>query len=81
MSNVDHPTHYNQGAVECIEVIEQLGLGFHLGNALKYIWRCNDKGRKIEDLRKALWYIEREIINTERAAHVEEATNTTFFTR
>jgi hypothetical protein len=61
MSNVDHPNHYNQGAIECIDVIEQLNFGFNLGNALKYIWRCEGKNKKIEDLRKAIWYIEREI--------------------
>ena len=83
MSNVDHPNHYNQiNGVECIEVIEQLNFGFNLGNALKYIWRCEDKNKKIEDLRKAIWYIEREITNTERKIYVEEAANTsTFFTR
>jgi hypothetical protein len=84
MSHVDHPTHYNQGQIECIEVIDQLNLGFSLGNALKYIWRCNDKGKKIEDLRKAVWYIEHEIAiaeSIERANYVEEKTNTAFFTR
>lgn len=82
MNNVDHPTHYNQiQGVECIEVIEQLNLGFHLSNALKYIWRCKDKGKKVEDLKKAIWYLEREIANTERMQHVEETTNTTAFFR
>jgi hypothetical protein len=57
---VDHPKHYNQiKGVECIDVVEQMS--FNLGNAVKYIWRCGDKGNKKEDLRKAVWYINREI--------------------
>jgi hypothetical protein len=75
MSNVDHPDHYNQGEVECIDVIEQLDLSFCLGNALKYIWRCKDKGKKIEDLNKAIWYIDREITNTRKAIYVEKERN------
>lgn len=77
MSNVDHPAHYNHGEIECIDVIEQLDLSFCLGNALKYIWRCEDKGKKIEDLNKAIWYIDREITNTRKAVYVEKETNTT----
>jgi hypothetical protein len=62
-ATVDHPHHYSNGGIETIDVIEAWGLGFHLGNALKYISRC---GRKpgvdpLEDLQKARWYIEREI--------------------
>ena len=57
---VNHPRHYNQiQGVECIEVAEQMN--FNLGSALKYIWRCEDKWDKVEDLKKAIWYIEREI--------------------
>jgi hypothetical protein len=57
---VDHPSHYNQiKGVECIDVAEQMN--FNLGSALKYIWRCEDKWDKVEDLRKAIWYLEREI--------------------
>jgi hypothetical protein len=41
-------------------------MSFNLGNAIKYIWRCEKKGNKIEDLRKALWYIEDEIKNNEK---------------
>lgn len=60
-SMVDHPVHYNNSAsgVECIDVVEHMS--FNLGNAMKYIWRCNDKNNAVEDLQKALWYIEREI--------------------
>jgi len=75
MSNTNHPDHYNQGEIECIDVIEQLDMGFCLGNALKYIWRCEDKGNKIEDLNKAIWYIDREIANTRKTIYVEKERN------
>jgi hypothetical protein len=58
---VNHPKHYTShpSGVECIQITEHMG--FNLGNALKYIWRADLKGHTIEDLRKARWYIEREI--------------------
>ena len=58
--NVDHPKHYNShpSGVECIDIVEHMT--FNLGNAVKYIWRADHKAG-IEDLRKAAWYIEREI--------------------
>lgn len=57
---VNHPPHYNQhpSGVECITIAEHMG--FNLGNAFKYIWRADLKGG-IEDLKKAKWYLEREI--------------------
>ena len=61
IENVDHPYHYNFGAIEAIEVIEDWNLGFNLGNAVKYIARCDHKGSSIEDLEKAAWYLQREI--------------------
>lgn len=61
MSNINHPQHYNQGYIECIDIIEMLGLNFALGSALKYLWRADVKGAPIEDLEKAVWYIQREI--------------------
>lgn len=59
--NVNHPDHYNQhpSGVECIDVVEHLT--FNVGNAVKYLWRADHKGATIEDLRKAAWYINREI--------------------
>ncbi|MBN46242.1 MAG: hypothetical protein CMH23_07190 [Methylophaga sp.] len=59
--NVNHPKHYNghPSGVECIDVVEHMG--FNLGNAVKYIWRCDLKKDAIEDLQKAAWYIDREI--------------------
>ena len=59
--NVDHPKHYNVGAIEVIDVIEDWNLNFCLGNAIKYIARCAYKGHKKEDLEKAIWYIKREL--------------------
>jgi hypothetical protein len=59
MSAVNHPDHYQDpSGVECIEVVEHLG--FCIGNAIKYIWRCNEKGAPIEDLQKGLWYVRYE---------------------
>ena len=59
--NVNHPKHYNShpSGVECIEITEHMT--FCLGNAMKYIWRASLKGKEVEDLRKARWYIDREI--------------------
>ena len=59
--NVNHPRHYTKhpSGVECIQITEHMG--FNLGNAMKYICRADLKGNQIEDLEKALWYINREI--------------------
>lgn len=61
--NVNHPSHYTSGKIEVIDFIEDKGLGFHLGNAIKYISRAGkkDPNKTIEDLRKAIWYINRQI--------------------
>lgn len=56
---INHPSHYNKGKIEVIDFIEDQGLGFHLGNAIKYICRCNYKGMTERDLDKAIWYINR----------------------
>ena len=63
--NVNHPKHYNMGKFEVIAVIEDWGLGFNLGSAVKYIARAHHKGNELEDLRKAEWYIGREIARLE----------------
>lgn len=60
-SNVNHPTHYNNGKIEVIDFIEDQLLGFHLGNAVKYISRAGKKDDYVQDLKKAVWYINREI--------------------
>ena len=69
MSNVNHPKHYNEhpADIECIDVVEHMN--FNIGNSIKYCWRQGLKQsegksateKQIEDLRKAIWYIEREI--------------------
>ena len=58
---VNHPAHYtaHPSGVECIQITEHMG--FNLGNAIKYIWRADLKADPIEDLRKAAFYVAREI--------------------
>ena len=63
---VEQPDHYNKGAIEAIEAIkasmpEHEFKGYLKGNALKYLWRYDYKGKPVEDLRKCRWYIERLI--------------------
>ena len=60
-NSVNRPTHYTShpSGVECIQVTQHLN--FCLGNAMKYIWRCDDKSKPIEDLQKAIWYLQQEI--------------------
>lgn len=60
---VSHPAHYTRSKYETIDVIEEWQLGYHLGNAVKYISRAGhkDPAKTVEDLRKAVWYIERFI--------------------
>ena len=67
---IDHPSHYNVGSIEAIDVIEDWNLGFSLGNAVKYICRAGHKGNstKLQDLQKVAWYINREIEKERRNA-------------
>lgn len=58
---VNHPGHYNTGKIEVIDAIDDWNLNFNLGNAVKYIARAEYKNKKSEDLKKALWYIQREL--------------------
>lgn len=64
---VNHPPHYTQSPVECIEVIEYVTFGYppeiryHIGNVIKYLWRAPLKNNLEQDLRKAVWYMERAI--------------------
>ena len=58
---VNHPSHYNMGKYEAIDVIEDWSLGFNLGNTVKYISRAGHKDDIIQDLKKAKWYLDREI--------------------
>ena len=58
---VNYPKHYTNhpSGIECIQITEHMG--FNLGNAIKYIWRADLKADAIEDMKKAVWYIQREI--------------------
>ena len=60
---IDHPDHYNTGEIEVIDAIEAWRLGFHLGNAVKYIARAGHKSASpvLNDLKKAQWYLDRYI--------------------
>jgi hypothetical protein len=65
---VNHPPHYGgaDNPYEAIKVIEAWGLNFNLGNTAKYISRAGKKGAIVEDLKKARWYLDREITNQEK---------------
>ena len=71
MSNVKNPKHYNTGKIEVIDAIEQWQLGFCDGNVIKYVARHKFKGRPIEDLKKAKWYLERLIKKYEKDKSIE----------
>jgi hypothetical protein len=58
---VNHPQHYKSGGIETIDFIESKELNYRLGNVIKYITRADHKGNRMEDLKKALWYLQREI--------------------
>lgn len=62
---VNHPRHYNEhpSGIECIDVVEHMN--FNIGNAIKYLWRADGKGG-LEDFKKAIWYINREIERREK---------------
>ena len=64
--NVNHPKHYTEhpSGIECIQITEFMG--FNLGNAIKYIWRADLKHDAVEDMKKAVWYIQREIAKREK---------------
>jgi len=62
--SVNHPAHYTAGGIETIDFIEAKKLNYNLGNVIKYLTRADHKGSKLEDLRKAQWYLTREINST-----------------
>lgn len=72
--NVNHPSHYTDGKIETIDFIEDKNLNFNLGNVVKYVSRCGKKKSKglsadakaLEDLKKARFYLEREIATREK---------------
>ena len=61
---VNHPIHYNMG-IEAIDYIESHSMNFNIGNVIKYITRAKHKGTELQDLKKGLWYLQREISNLE----------------
>lgn len=65
---INHPPHYGgeDNIYEAIKVIEAWNLGFNLGNTVKYISRAEHKGATLKDLKKARWYLDREIANREK---------------
>jgi hypothetical protein len=71
-NNPINPTHYGKGLYEAIKVIEAWNLGFCLGNTIKYISRAGkkDESKEIEDLEKALWYLDRHIQKLKRSKDV-----------
>lgn len=74
-SPVDHPAHYNNGSIECIDGIKaaltkEEYIGFLKGNVLKYLWRCGSKGKLTEDLKKGRWYLERLIAEQEKPGDI-----------
>ena len=78
---VNHPSHYTSGKIEVIDVIEDKELNFNLGNVVKYVSRCGKKkstgksleAKALEDLKKARWYIEREITTREKGMEKKNA--------
>ena len=66
IDQINHPKHYtvHPSGIECIQITRHMG--FNLGNAIKYIWRCDLKKDAIEDLKKAIWYIQDEINRREK---------------
>ena len=76
IDNVNHPSHYETGKFECIDVMQEaLGTdivkGFCLGNAFKYIYRCNRKNG-LEDVKKSQWYINKYIELSEEGVNTNE---------
>ncbi len=74
-SKVDHPSHYNTGRIEVIDAIESWDLAFNDGNAIKYIARHKYKGEPIQDIEKAIWYLERHLSNLKKQAQTKGDTN------
>lgn len=63
---INHPQHYSAHGIEPIDYIESHNFNFNLGNVIKYVSRAPFKGTEAEDLKKAKWYLEREIEKNDR---------------
>lgn len=68
---VNHPPHYTDGKIEVIEFIEDKKLGYHLGQVVKYVSRAGKKENRLEDLKKAQWYLNREIELVEKVGPIK----------
>ena len=66
---INHPQHYNQG-IEAIDYIESHKMNFNIGNVIKYVTRAKHKGTELEDLKKSLWYLQREIDRLEKEENI-----------
>ena len=65
MYKINNPSHYTVGGIETIDFIEAKNLGYHLGNVIKYISRADHKDGKLDNLKKAQWYLNRAISKLE----------------
>lgn len=63
---VNHPSHYAGNGIEVIDVIDAFKLNFNLGNAVKYILRCGKKDSPVQELKKAIWYLDHEVQTLEK---------------
>ena len=73
--DINHPSHYTQGDIEVIDYIEDKKLGYRLGNVVKYVSRAGHKDDAIKDLKKASWYLNREIAKREEYDKSRATTN------
>lgn len=73
--DINHPSHYTQGDIEVIDYIEDKKLGYRLGNVVKYVSRAGHKDDAIKDLKKASWYLNREIAKREQYDKSRATTN------
>lgn len=73
--DINHPSHYTQGNIEVIDYIEDKKLGYRLGNVVKYVSRAGHKDDAIKDLKKARWYLNREIAKREEHDKSRATTN------
>lgn len=82
--SVNHPTHYNKGSIETIEFVDQVCAhyfgdeAFSVGNALRYLARAPHKNNKLEDIRKAIWYLQHtveRIVSKEQIYNAEQQAN------
>lgn len=63
---INHPGYYLRNGIEAIDFIDAFGLNFNLGNVIKYIARAGKKNQDtLSDLKKAAWYLDREVKNLE----------------